>query len=99
MNISPSACSSGYESGWTMYLDQYFNSTDQYSKTSDKNHHQRKGTYVNEEEDDYDLSMISDASSGPPQFDVSILGSSNLLRKRKQLQQNQAVCWEEKDSN
>ncbi|CAA3017764.1 Hypothetical predicted protein [Olea europaea subsp. europaea] len=69
MNISPSECSSGCESGWTMYLDQHFNSTVQYSKTSDEDY-QRKGTHVNEEEDDYDLSMVSDASSGPPQVDA-----------------------------
>lgn len=69
MNISPSECSSGCESGWTMYLDQHFNSTVQYSKTSDEDY-QRKGTHVNEEDDDYDLSMVSDASSGPPQVDA-----------------------------
>ncbi|KAL2489174.1 hypothetical protein Fot_42466 [Forsythia ovata] len=68
MNISTSECSSGCESGWTMYLDQHSNSTDQYSKGAFDKHYQRKGTnHVNEEEDE-DLSMVSDASSGPPQF-------------------------------
>ncbi|KAL2471555.1 Uncharacterized protein Adt_39691 [Abeliophyllum distichum] len=48
-----------------MYLDQHSNSTDQYSKAFDE-HYQRN--HLNEEDDDEDLSMVSDASSGPPQF-------------------------------
>ncbi|CAI9771383.1 unnamed protein product [Fraxinus pennsylvanica] len=86
MNISPSECSSGCESGWTMYLDQHSNSTYQYSKTIDK-HYQRKGTYVNEEEDDYDLSMVSDASSGPPLLEDSAEKNKKSEKKKKAKEQ------------
>ncbi|KAK9165359.1 hypothetical protein Scep_000550 [Stephania cephalantha] len=73
-----SECSSGCESGWTMYLDH----------SSSPNHFERegdgfigsggfrcqgyKGKHVEEEEEEEeeeveeDLSMVSDASSGPP---------------------------------
>jgi hypothetical protein len=46
-----SECSSGCQSGWTMYLDQ--------SSYSNQNH------ALDEEEEEEDLSMLSDASSGP----------------------------------
>ncbi|XP_042058851.1 protein SOB FIVE-LIKE 5-like [Salvia splendens] len=48
-------CSSGCESGWTLYLQQSSISTDESPE------HQTKRS--NEDED---LSMVSDASSGPP---------------------------------
>lgn len=63
MNISTSDCSSGCESGWTMYLDQSSNSADQFQKAN------MRFKAANEEEydelEDEDLSMVSDASSGP----------------------------------
>ncbi|XP_022843899.1 uncharacterized protein LOC111367320 isoform X2 [Olea europaea var. sylvestris] len=59
MNISNSECSSGCESGWTMYLDQLSNSTNHYNRAGD----------VYDDQDDENLSMVSDASSGPPQFE------------------------------
>ncbi|XP_072991604.1 protein SOB FIVE-LIKE 5-like isoform X2 [Typha latifolia] len=49
-----SECSSGCQSGWTMYLDQ------SYEKGS--------SFQVEVEEEEEDLSMVSDASSGPPHF-------------------------------
>ncbi|XP_011074344.1 uncharacterized protein LOC105159095 [Sesamum indicum] len=68
MNMSTSECSSGCESGWTMYLDQHSSSTDPYSRAYVQNY-EEKGVYVNyEDEEDEDLSMVSDASSGPPHF-------------------------------
>lgn len=68
MNISTSECSSGCESGWTMYLDQLSNSTDPYSRAFVQNY-EGKAAYVNyEDQEDEDLSMVSDASSGPPHF-------------------------------
>ncbi|XP_075483856.1 protein SOB FIVE-LIKE 5-like [Primulina tabacum] len=60
MNVSNSECSSGCESGWTVYLDQTSNSTDKYTRVLVKNE--------NPDQEDEDLSMVSDASSGPPQF-------------------------------
>uniref|UniRef100_M1APT1 Uncharacterized protein n=1 Tax=Solanum tuberosum TaxID=4113 RepID=M1APT1_SOLTU len=75
MNISGSECSSGCESGWTMYLDQF--SADQYNNRRDVSHNNNnpyginyKTEYVSneDEEEDEDMSMVSDASSGPPHF-------------------------------
>lgn len=77
MNFSGSECSSGCESGWTMYLDQF--SEDQYNNNRRDISHNNippyginyKTEYVNddeEEEEDEDMSMVSDASSGPPHF-------------------------------
>ncbi|XP_059281150.1 protein SOB FIVE-LIKE 5-like [Lycium ferocissimum] len=69
MNISGSECSSGCESGWTMYLDQLSNSRDQYNRRDNTNHSIYKTEYVDEEnQEDEDMSMVSDASSGPPHF-------------------------------
>ncbi|KAK6792667.1 hypothetical protein RDI58_011748 [Solanum bulbocastanum] len=74
MNISGSECSSGCESGWTMYFDQF--SADQYNNRRDIRHNNNpygfnyKTEYVSNEdqEEDEDMSMVSDASSGPPHF-------------------------------
>lgn len=71
MNVLASECSSGCESGWTVYLEQSF--------LSPNDSHPNKGNgFVNgksvlrtsyeEEEEEEDLSMVSDASSGPPHF-------------------------------
>ncbi|KAK4348307.1 hypothetical protein RND71_031062 [Anisodus tanguticus] len=64
MNTSGSECSSGCESGWTVYLDQFSNSADQYNRRDITNNH---GIYKTEYVDE-DMSMVSDASSGPPHF-------------------------------
>ncbi|CAA2968395.1 Hypothetical predicted protein [Olea europaea subsp. europaea] len=69
MNISNSECSSGCESGWTMYFDQLSNSTNHYNRASNNYNYQEKGgAYVYDDQEDENLSMVSDASSGPPQF-------------------------------
>ncbi|KAK4428678.1 hypothetical protein Salat_1167600 [Sesamum alatum] len=67
MNTSTSGCSSGCESGWTMYLDQLSNSTDPYRRAFLHNY-KGIGEQINREDDEEaeDLSMVSDASSGPP---------------------------------
>lgn len=65
-----SECSSGCQSGWTMYLDQ--------SSYSNQNHAME--THGGEEEED--LSMLSDASSGPsPLFhdEIDLHESHNLF--------------------
>ncbi|XP_039052296.1 protein SOB FIVE-LIKE 6-like [Hibiscus syriacus] len=56
MNVSASKCGSGCESGWTHYLDQSSYSQSRYQKFS--------GNFVVDDEEE-DLSMMSDASSGP----------------------------------
>ncbi|GFY85960.1 hypothetical protein Acr_04g0006980 [Actinidia rufa] len=64
MNISISECSSGCESGWTMYLDQSSNSGDHLQKSGCG----YEAANVEDYDEDEDLSMVSDASSGPPHF-------------------------------
>lgn len=83
---SSSECSSGCESGWTLYLEH---SNSKFSvggnrKMSAFHHGQDQqgkklnGKFFDEEEEDdddnndEDLSMVSDASSGPPHFDHDI---------------------------
>ncbi|XP_042006374.1 protein SOB FIVE-LIKE 5-like [Salvia splendens] len=51
-------CSSGCESGWTLYFQQSYKS---------KNDSPEPRTKRSTDEDEEDLSMVSDASSGPPQ--------------------------------
>ncbi|KAL4555876.1 hypothetical protein LXL04_038508 [Taraxacum kok-saghyz] len=69
-----SECSSGCESGWTLYFEQSM-----YPSHSLQNHnnledfHCTKGSFSHkdeeeEEEEEEDMSMVSDASSGPPHF-------------------------------
>lgn len=66
MSFSPSQCeTSGSESGWTMYLDQ----SQSYSYyPCGSGCHRDRGLKKTEEEEAEDLSMVSDASSGPPHF-------------------------------
>ncbi|XP_052190410.1 protein SOB FIVE-LIKE 5-like [Diospyros lotus] len=71
MNISTSECSSGCESGWTMYLDQSSYSEDQFQKAGGRiasEEFRYKAATVEGSYEDEDLSMVSDASSGPPNF-------------------------------
>ncbi|XP_054788008.1 protein SOB FIVE-LIKE 5-like isoform X2 [Prosopis cineraria] len=70
MNAFASECSSGCESGWTMYLEQSFlnqNGSHRDNRFYDECKEKR---VLDEEEEamDEDLSMVSDASSGPPHF-------------------------------
>ncbi|CAL2233919.1 unnamed protein product [Prunus armeniaca] len=67
MNISPSQCNSGCESGWTHYLDQSYFSQSQFQRAGAIADYEGAKTEVEEEEEE-DLSMISDASSGPPHY-------------------------------
>ncbi|XWS68143.1 hypothetical protein CRYUN_Cryun04dG0065900 [Craigia yunnanensis] len=79
MNVLASECSSECESGWTNYLEQSFLSANPSHKGNGFN--DRKSIFCDghrdnrgkEEVDDdvveeEDLSMVSDASSGPPHF-------------------------------
>lgn len=68
--MSASECSSGCESGWTMYLDQSSVSATQCQRASGNNVYDDYGN-SRAKQDNYeeeDLSMVSDASSGPPHF-------------------------------
>ncbi|KAJ3673946.1 hypothetical protein LUZ60_005938 [Juncus effusus] len=53
-----SECSSGCQSGWTMYFDQ----------SSYSNKCKKSNRTMEQEEEEEDLSMVSDASSGPSPF-------------------------------
>ncbi|KAJ9175103.1 hypothetical protein P3X46_013685 [Hevea brasiliensis] len=82
MNASASECTSGCESGWTLYLEQSFLSpttaatAHRGSKLVDvrkssgfwnkKEHGNKAESDEDQEHDEEDLSMVSDASSGPP---------------------------------
>ncbi|XP_057488877.1 protein SOB FIVE-LIKE 5-like [Actinidia eriantha] len=57
-----SECSSGCESGWTLYLEQSFLSP----YPSESGCYSEENRPVKDEDEEEDLSMISDASSGPP---------------------------------
>ncbi|XP_074379573.1 uncharacterized protein LOC141720826 isoform X2 [Apium graveolens] len=59
-------CSTGSESGWTSYFEHENSFLDPYPNQKSRNN------YITIDEDDVeDLSMVSDASSGPPHFRYS----------------------------
>ncbi|GMI88303.1 hypothetical protein like AT4G33800 [Hibiscus trionum] len=86
MNFMDSECSSGCESGWTNYLEQSFLSANPSKK---KNGFKTKKTGFRDgnrgkqkvEEEEEDLSMVSDASSGPPHFYEDVNGGSQLFHE------------------
>lgn len=61
MNMSASECSSGCESGWTAYLEQSSRPAYDETRKSEKSGKSKKAGL----QEDKDLSMVSDASSGP----------------------------------
>ncbi|KAF8098377.1 hypothetical protein N665_0268s0046 [Sinapis alba] len=71
--LGSSEWSSGCESGWTLYLDHSVSSFPSSSCFRDTNGFENRRrskdswsqNYVHQEEDEEDLSMMSDASSGP----------------------------------
>ncbi|KAJ8768909.1 hypothetical protein K2173_023904 [Erythroxylum novogranatense] len=70
MDVFASECSSDCESGWTLYLEQSLLSQDKPNKFVEaRSGFCGRGKNVQAVEDeDEDLSMVSDASSGPPHF-------------------------------
>lgn len=67
MDISASQYNSASESGWTHYLDQSSLSNNYYQRRDGIEEYEGKGARMEEFEED--LSMVSDASSGPPHYD------------------------------
>ncbi|KAE9611679.1 hypothetical protein Lalb_Chr06g0165021 [Lupinus albus] len=69
MNALVSENSSGCESGWTLYLEHSYTPS-QFIGGSDGFYEKHKDKRTKEEEEygEEDLSMVSDASSGPPHF-------------------------------
>lgn len=71
MDISDSECGSGCESGWTSYLEQssFLNSKWQsFSGVVDEDYVGKGARLEYKREDEEDLSMVSDASSGPRHY-------------------------------
>lgn len=75
MNAMASECSSGCESGWTLYLEHSLLSQNVSHKdapliSGHEEFYEDKDKRAREEEttEEEDLSMVSDASSGPPHF-------------------------------
>ncbi|XP_021717088.1 uncharacterized protein LOC110684950 isoform X2 [Chenopodium quinoa] len=78
---SSSECSSGCESGWTLYLEHSSSSFSTGAKCNINKHQKVAATFHqgkksaslfyddDDDDEDEDLSMVSDASSGPPHFD------------------------------
>jgi len=69
MDVLASECSSGCDSGWTLYLEQSFlspNSGFINGKNGFCDDCKDKRSVEDAEEEEEDLSMVSDASSGPP---------------------------------
>ncbi|KAL5561394.1 hypothetical protein UlMin_031141 [Ulmus minor] len=91
MNVLASECSSGCESGWTLYLEQSFLSPNASHKGSGfvgKNgfcdeYKDKRTQEVDEEEEEEDLSMVSDASSGPPHFHEDEVYSNDDVKLSK----------------
>ncbi|XP_019414488.1 PREDICTED: uncharacterized protein LOC109326241 isoform X1 [Lupinus angustifolius] len=77
MDISSSQYNSGSESGWTHYLDQSYISESHFQRGGIVDY-VGKGTMMEEEED---LSMVSDASSGPPHYCVDWYPSTSQYTK------------------
>lgn len=71
MSAFDSECSSGCESGWTLYLEHSYENTRFIGGTEGYYGNQHKDKRVTNEysEGVEDLSMVSDASSGPPHHD------------------------------
>lgn len=92
-NMSTSEGSSGSESGWTSYLDHTPTAT---AYQYDKSHWRSVGLNVDRQnQDTEDLSMVSDASSGPrymydgDNFSASASGLDQGKKKQKnQIKQN-----------
>ncbi|XP_047319599.1 protein SOB FIVE-LIKE 5-like [Impatiens glandulifera] len=79
-----SECSSGCESGWTVYLEQSclspYPSNISRGKQLQLDDHHHHGEY---EEEDEDMSMVSDASSGPPHFQQEPVDCKTIKGKKK----------------
>ncbi|CAI9753499.1 unnamed protein product [Fraxinus pennsylvanica] len=105
MNISNSECSSGCESGWTMYFDQFSNYSGQdnpgFGRPVDE--YYGKGGYANDDTEGEDLSMVSDASSGPPileyEYEKSPVGRQTKSKQKKKTKEQQNLYHDDTASS
>ncbi|KAH1164511.1 hypothetical protein AAZX31_01G227200 [Glycine max] len=101
MNALASQCSSGCESGWTLYLEHSFQLNHNASSHTTSQLFKDKQAKKEEAEEE-DLSMVSDASSGPPHLHLpdaqdngsfySASKAANLgkrSKKRQKVKENQ----------
>lgn len=115
MNVLASECNSRCESGWTLYLEQSFVSSNA-SRKGNEFFNRKNDIYEHEEED---LSMVSDASSGPPNLhddeayfnedhnssfctaskDVKFLKSSGGGGKRKKIKERRCSVDQEQEQS
>jgi hypothetical protein len=96
MSAFDSECSSGCESGWTLYLEHSYENTRFIGGTEGYYGNQHKDKRVTNEysEGVEDLSMVSDASSGPPHLphdDVYFNEKDNVVKKHKKGTKKQKV--------
>ncbi|XP_022884855.1 uncharacterized protein LOC111401379 isoform X2 [Olea europaea var. sylvestris] len=96
MNISNSEYSSGCESGWTTYFDQFSNYSGRYNSSFGRpiDEYYGKGSYANDESEEEDLSMVSDASSGPPilnEYEESPVGRLMKSKQKKKTKEQQKL--------
>lgn len=96
MDTLASECSSGCESGWTLYLDRSLNTSQSHTPSLgcyEETKHKKAQNI--EDSDEEDLSMVSDASSGPPHLpyddDVYFNEKDNVVKKHKKGTKKQKV--------
>ncbi|XP_059651078.1 protein SOB FIVE-LIKE 5-like [Cornus florida] len=100
--LGHSECNSGCESGWTLYLEH--SCIHPYTSHSRGNEFvNERGVYTREEkrykgedeDEEEDLSMVSDASSGPPHFheeeDYRGVEGDNIGKRQKNIGKRQKI--------
>lgn len=85
MNVLASECTSGCESGWTLYLEQSdFASHRNTNKFVDGKAGFCEQDFQHCDDEEEDLSMVSDASSGPPTFHEDDVCFNDVDRYQRQ---------------
>lgn len=109
--MSTSQCSSGCESGWTLYLDQSSvsgNECRRAGRVLDEEDCGRKNAELGQQDEEEDLSMVSDASSGPPHFDKDdedcydengCFCSTSMAAKKSQKKKIKETCTKQQHSS
>ncbi|MCI40568.1 hypothetical protein A2U01_0061801, partial [Trifolium medium] len=96
MSAYDSECSSGCESGWTLYLEHSYGDTRYIGGTEGYYGKHKEKRVTNEySEGVEDLSMVSDASSGPPHLpyddDAYFNEKHNVVKQNKSGSKKQKV--------
>lgn len=92
MNVLASECTSGCESGWTLYLEQSnFASHRNTNKFVDGKAGICEQDFQHCDDEEEDLSMVSDASSGPPTFHEDDVCFNDVDRYQRQYPPSKAT--------